>query len=799
MNRRLQPTPALSLLPGGRPALIVWIFVGIVLLMLALTVYSARLLSAGRAFVAGEGLWAKAQKDAVLHLTRYATEHEEAQWIAFEGSMAVMDADRSARREFAKAAPDMSVVRKGFTAGGVHDSEVEGLVNLYYRIRGFGPFEYVVSLWQRSDLYVDELRAIGTGLRAGTIATPDATRAIYRISTSLAPLEQDFALTLAEMQRTAETFLWGGICVIGGVLLIGGVSLSRRFLAQNERLQRTLSESESQMRHLVESAPLPLLILRSKDQRVLYGNERALEQFSLNFDSALTRSLLDFHAEDAVRRRFTETIARDGRVRDFEAPLRDVHGREFWVMLSAQPIRYSQSDCLLVAIADIDDRKRMQDDMRRKAMHDPLTGLPNRAMFLESLERAVAKARRRASRFSVLFVDLDKFKDVNDTMGHHAGDELLKAVAERLTSAVRQSDLVARLGGDEFVVLIEEHGGPEEVMIVAQKVMTQMVRPVLIDWREVSVSGSIGIASFPEDGGDLDTLVKNADTAMYQAKERGRNNFQFYSAELNRLSHHRYEQEKRVRGAIERAEFFLEYQPEYDFATGAVTAVEALLRWRDPEAGVVLPPQFMPLAEETGNGAAIGEWVLDQALSDLARWHGGGLAVMLAVNLSARQLQQPDFVEKAQALLARHAIEPRWLRLEINEPALMNDSEAAHRSLRDLRALGVEIAIDDFGAGYSSLGLLRGLPIQVVKIDRSLVSTCLTQRECAAIVHAASAMSRAMGIRVIAEGVETVEQLRAMRSLGCDGGQGHLFARPQDYASTTEAITRAVAEQTFTA
>ena len=801
MSSPLPPAPGPTTLPGtGRPVLIVWVFVGIVILLMGLTVYSSQLLASGRAFISAQGQWAKAQKDAVLYLTRYSMDRSPGNYEGFERAMAVLDGDRRARIEIRKPRPDMLVVREGLMAGGVDKNEVKGLASLYGHMQGFGPFDYVSTLWQRSDLYIDDLRTIAERLRTDpSYDGAEAARQIHRVSQSLQPLEDDFAQTLGEVQRTAESFLTGGILIITGVLLIGGITLSRRFLLQNERLQQTLAEGESQMRHLVESAPLPLLIVRASDQRVLYANERALEQFALNFDSARDKSLADFHAEPESRHRLVEAVSRNGNVRDFEARLRDAHGREFWVLLSAQPMRYSGAASLLVAMADIDDRKRAQDDMHRRAMHDQLTGLPNRAMFLEALERATAKARRRATRFSVLFIDLDHFKEVNDTMGHHAGDELLRTVSERLTAAVRQSDLVARLAGDEFVVLIEEHGGPEEVMIVAQKVLTMLVRPVLIDWREVQVSGSIGIASFPEDGADLDTLVKNADVAMYQAKERGRNNFQFYSAEINKLSHHRFEQEQRMRGALERNELFLEFQPELDFASGRVTAVEALLRWRDPVHGVVGPAEFMPLAEETGTITAIGDWVLDHAFEALRRWHDEGVRCRMAVNLSARQLQQPDLAQAVATALAKHRVEARDVRFEITEPALMSDSEATHRTLRELRAVGVELAIDDFGAGYSSLGLLRGLPVQVVKVDRSLVSACMTRRECSAIVQATSAMAHAMGLRVVAEGVETQEQLEMVRTLGCDAIQGNHFQRPGSYESLTAVMARAVAEQTFTA
>ncbi|HYC37158.1 MAG TPA: EAL domain-containing protein [Usitatibacter sp.] len=784
-NREPAPPLATRLLPAtARPAAIVWLFAGLVVVLLGITMYGSHILASGRAFVAAEAAWAKAQKDAVFHLTLYAREGTPVHLEAYEAAMRVIEGDRSARIEFTREEPDIEAVRRGLRAGGVHPGEIEGLLHLYQRFRTFGPMEYVLSLWIRSDVHVEALQRIAARLRNEAPLAPAAAtavaREIHNIDRALNLLEEDFSQTLGDMQRTAEALFVGGILVITGVLLIGAITLSRRFLVQNERLQQTLAESESQLRHLVEAAPLPLLIVGTAEQRLLYANEVALAHFGLHVDSARAHSLADFYVDAEHRAAVSEAFSRAGSARNMEVRLKDVGGRESWMLLSAQPVRYEGQLCLLVALANIDDRKRMQEDMRRKAMHDPLTGLPNRAMFMESLERAVAKAKRRHARFSVLFIDLDRFKEVNDSMGHAAGDALLKTMAQRLGTAVRQSDIVARLGGDEFVILIEEHGGPEEVMIVAQKALDLLQRPVTIDWREAEVSGSIGIASYPEDGLDVEALVKNADVAMYQAKERGRNNFQFYSEDLNLLSARRMEQEKRVRGALERDEFFLEYQPEIDFATGRIAAVEALLRWREGPTGVVLPAEFMPLAEETGAAAAIGVWVLDRALADLRSWHQKGMDLKLSVNLSARQVQQHDLVEEMKRLLDRHGVAPRHLRVEIKEPTLLADSEAVHRTVRALKVMGIEIAIDNFGSGYSSLGLLRGLPVQVVKIDRTLVSSCPSKRECAAIVQAAASMARVMGVRVIAEGVETDEQRQVVASLGCDGAQGYFFARPVD-------------------
>jgi diguanylate cyclase (GGDEF)-like protein/PAS domain S-box-containing protein len=780
--------------PRARTGVIIWVFVAIVVILLALTLYSTQLLASGRIFSASMSHWSKAHRDAAFYLTRYSESSDSDDYLAFQSAIGVLEGARAARDELGKPAPDRDAVRAQLRTAGVTDADVDDLVFLAGQLAGLAPAKYLASLWRQSDAQLDELKALAARLRAGT--DDDSTGArINQAGRAFSGLEEEFARTLDDLQRAGQTILTYGIFVFTCVLLIAGITVSRRFLSQGETLNRTLAESESQLRHLVETAPLPLLIVRAVDQRILYANARALEQFTLDLDTALGHSLPEFHVDPESRTALAEALSRHGSVRDCEVRLRDARGREMWLLLSAEPMRFAGQVCLLVAMADIDERKRLQDDMRRKAMHDTLTGLPNRAMFMESLERAVHKSRRRSARFSVFFIDLDHFKEVNDSMGHHAGDLLLKVVAERLSSAVRAADLVARLAGDEFVVLVEEHGGPEEVMIVGQKVLGALRQPVTIDWREVAVSGSVGIASFPEDGADVPTLVRNADVAMYQAKERGRNNLQFYSAELNELSQHRLEQEKRIRGAIEREEFFLEYQPEIDAVSGKILAVEALLRWRDPAAGVVLPTVFIPLAEETGTAPALGLWVIDRALADLRSWRDQGLEVCLAVNVSARQLQQSDLAEEIGRLLTRHAVEPSRLRLEITEPTLMQDSDAAARSVRAFKALGVILAIDNFGTGYSSLGLLRGLPIQVVKIDKSLVSYCPTKRECAAIVQAAAAMSRALNLKVVAEGIETEEQLATMRALGCDSLQGYYLSRPMDAAGITATI-RAAAEKT---
>ena len=784
MNGKMRPFPAAPIVPRGRRLVaIVWVFTGIVSCLLVAAVLSLGLLSAGRAFVEAQGLWTRAQKEAAFHLTRYALLHEDADYAAYQRAIAVPLGDRRARLELEKTRPDLGVVREGFAQGHIHAGDIDSMITLFRLLDDFEPAQRVAALWREADGHVLELVQVGDEIHASPDAWKEAFVArelarVNRINSVLTPLEDQIALTLNRAQRTGQAILLGGMLILAGLLLAAGIAIAQRFVRQNERLQRTLRQSEAQLRHLIESAPLPLLVMRAADHGILYANDRALQQFGLDMDSVRGRTLDEFYVDEGVREAVRRALTADAPVRDYEVQMKDLAGKPWWLLLSAQRLRFGGEDCLLVAAANIDDRKRLQEDMRRRAMHDPLTTLPNRAMFVEALERGVGRAKRRGTRFSVLFVDLDRFKEVNDTLGHAAGDELLQTMAERLVQAVRQTDLVARLGGDEFVVLIEEHRGPEEVMIVAQKIITMLCRPVVIEWKEVAISGSVGIASFPEDGDTAELLLKNADTAMYQAKERGRNNFQFYSEDLNKLTAERFEMERRVRGGLERGEFFLLYQPQVDLVTGAITGVEALVRWREPGGAVRLPSEFIGHAEETGVILALGRWAIETALRDLVAWRAKGLEVPVAVNVSARQLQDNGFVNDVFRALQASQLPARLLRLEISERALLRDLTAADRALRGLRGLGVELVLDNFGADQAALGLVSRFGVKSVKIDRAVLAASVQKREAAALVNAVAAMANTLDLCVVAEGIENDDERRHAASLGLHSGQGFLFGRP---------------------
>jgi diguanylate cyclase (GGDEF)-like protein/PAS domain S-box-containing protein len=433
----------------------------------------------------------------------------------------------------------------------------------------------------------------------------------------------------------------------------------------------------------------------------------------------------------------------------------------------------------VVVFSDITRLKQAEQHLRQLAYKDTLTQLPNRTLFRERLEHALLQARRSGSPVALMFLDLDRFKFVNDTLGHEIGDHLLKQVAVRLRSSVRESDTVARVGGDEFTVIIEQIEQGEDAAVVAQKIVRSLSQPFSVDGREIYTSASIGISVFPEDADTASVLLKNADTAMYRAKERGRARYQFYSAEMDAYSHERLWLDANLRRALERGELDLHYQPLVNIAYGVPTKVEALLRWHNAERGWIAPAEFIPLAEDTGLIIPISEWVLREACGKSAAWRAAGMTgLVLAVNVCAHQLRQRSLVPLVARVLEHTGLDPSRLELELTETQLMQNTQAAVAVLEELKALGVRIAIDDFGTGYSSLSYLTRFPVDVVKIDRSFIADITNDPEDAAIAQAIIAMAHTLRLEVVAEGVETAEQLTLLRDWRCDTAQGYYFSRP---------------------
>jgi diguanylate cyclase (GGDEF)-like protein len=472
----------------------------------------------------------------------------------------------------------------------------------------------------------------------------------------------------------------------------------------------------------------------------------------------------------------------DGSFNDLDHMIVNRQGETRWILVNAVGIldaagrRIGQRG----TGRDITDRKTAEARISYLATRDPLTELPNRVLFNDRLEQGIVAARRTGQSLALLFVDLDRFKNINDSLGHQVGDLLLKEVASRMQTCIRKGDTLSRLGGDEFVVTLEGLQQAEDAAQVAGKIIKALARPCEVAGHTLNTSCSIGISIFPLDAEDDRALMKNADTAMYHAKEKGRNNYQFFSPEMNVRAVERHTLETALRVALERQEFTLYYQPLVSMRSGRIVGMEALLRWLHPDRGVLSPVTFMAVAEESGLIEPIGQWVLRTACQRAKAWLDNGYPPLkVAVNISARELIHPrEFARGVSRVLSSTGLDPRYLELEMTESLLVQNAEENIAVLRKLGQEGVHIAVDDFGTGYSSLAYLRQLPIHSLKIDRSFVRNIEHERSDVAIVQAIVAMAHSLGLQVTAEGVETRAQLDAMARLGCDEYQGYLFSRP---------------------
>jgi diguanylate cyclase (GGDEF)-like protein/PAS domain S-box-containing protein len=456
-------------------------------------------------------------------------------------------------------------------------------------------------------------------------------------------------------------------------------------------------------------------------------------------------------------------------------------GLESAIEDSAAPIhdRAGRVTGAVIVFHDVSAARAMSVQMTYSAQHDVVTNLPNRLLLNDRITQAISLAHRQHRPIAVIFLDLDRFKYINDSLGHASGDKLLQSVSTRLLASVRASDTVSRQGGDEFVILLSEITHPEDAATSARKILLSLGAPSSIGGHDLHINGSIGISVYPEDGADAETLIKNADTAMYHAKESGRNNFQFFKADMNRKAVERQSLEGSLHRALEREEFLLHYQPKVNLNTGEITGVEALVRWQQPERGLVPPAQFVPIAEDCGLILQIGRWVLREACRQARDWQDAGLPPLpIAVNVSAVEFRDKGFVQGVRTILAETGLEARYLELELTEGVLMDDAESTASVLQELKTMGAHLAVDDFGTGYSSLSYLRQFPIDVLKIDRSFVNQITSDPDDSTIVSAIINMGKSLKHHVVAEGIETQLQRAYLQTQQCAEGQGYLFSRP---------------------
>jgi diguanylate cyclase (GGDEF)-like protein/PAS domain S-box-containing protein len=476
-------------------------------------------------------------------------------------------------------------------------------------------------------------------------------------------------------------------------------------------------------------------------------------------------------------------IRRDG----FESVIED----------SAAPIHDRAGNVIgaVIVFRDVSAERALSLQMTHFAQHDFLTKLPNRMLLNDRLSYSISLARRHNSRIAVIFLDLDGFKSINDSLGHAIGDKLLQSVSKRLLAGVRGSDTVSRQGGDEFVILLSEMTSPETSAVSAKKLLLSVSAPHFIEGHDLHIDGSIGISVYPEDGGDAETLIKHADIAMYHAKENGRNSFQFFKTDMNVQAVERESLEGSLRRALERDEFLMHYQPEVNLATGKITGVEALIRWQHPDRGLVPPAHFVPIAEESGLILPIGRWALREACRQARAWQDAGLPpISVAVNVSAVEFRGKDFLENVRAILRETGLEARYLELEFTEGVLMHHTGSSAAVLQGLKIMGVHLVVDDFGTGYSSLSYLRQFPIEALKVDQSFVHQIPVDPDDAALLSAVINIGKSLKRRVVAEGVETREQLAFLQTQHCAEGQGYLFSRPLSAARFADLLQIGIPE-----
>jgi diguanylate cyclase (GGDEF)-like protein/PAS domain S-box-containing protein len=574
--------------------------------------------------------------------------------------------------------------------------------------------------------------------------------------------------------------------IVDGVI---GVAMD---VSERWRAEQALRASESRYRTLYERN-LAGVFRATTDGWLLDCNESFARIFGYSSPAdALKQPALDFYLRPADRNTFLARLTESGSLSNFELAARRRDGSHIWVLENATLVDGPDGVGPLIegTVIDITERKRAEDQVKHLAFHDALTGLPNRLLFSDRLTMALAQAHRSRQKLAAIYLDLDRFKVINDSLGHKVGDELLRRVADRLRLCIREEDTIARLGGDEFILLVPRLSSEEDVETVGRKILTAIRLPFTIDDREVFLTTSIGISVYPEDGIDSETLVQNADTAMYRAKERGRDNYQLYSPAMNPRAIDRLSLENRLRQALSNGELVLFYQPVLDLRDGRIRGAEALLRWRHPERGLLNPADFITLAEISGLITPIGRWVLKSACEQIREWKAmGHPRLTVSINLSPRQFQQVGLVGEVATTLSASEIEAGSLDLEITESSAMENPQLAINTLWELRKLGVGISMDDFGTGYSSLNYLKKFPIDRLKLDQSFVRDVVAKPEDAAIVRAVINMAHTLQLVVVAEGVENEEQLAFLRQQRCDEMQGFLFS-PAIEAAEFEKLLR---------
>lgn len=562
-------------------------------------------------------------------------------------------------------------------------------------------------------------------------------------------------------------------------LILNLTSSNKKAQAIAKAMTEDLLENQERINIMAETVPVAIILLTTADRRIISMNKRAYDYFSKTQKEVINKEISCLFYDSTQLNKALDHVENNIESDQSEIEVEMSPDTFKWLQTSARITALNGSPITLLALSDVTERKQAEQKVRYMAHFDTLTGLINRNLLHERLTQAITLAHRYELRVGIIFLDMDRFKDINDTLGHSAGDELLKTFSERLKSCVRDTDIIARLGGDEFVIIIPEVQQNHSLALMTEKLLDVISQPCIISQHEIHPSSSAGIAVYPNDGDSAETLLANADTAMYFAKAQGRNKYQFFAAEMNAAVQQRVSLERDLRAAFIQNSFSLNYQPQIDAETALPNGVEALIRWQKSTGEYISPMDFIPVAEDSGLINQIGLWVLEEACRQGKKWHDQGLTnLRMAVNISAKQFQQDNFVDCVTNIIKQTGYNPALLEIEITETTLINHHDGMIDSLDQLHNLGITIAIDDFGTGYSSLSYLKRLPIDNLKIDRAFVRDIQSDSDDQAIITAVVAMAKTLGLKTVAEGVENTEQVEFLKKLECNEFQGYYYSRP---------------------
>lgn len=758
-----------------------------IVVLVGLSVAAFHGLSGARAYVHGESQWTKAQKQAVIALFDYAASAREERFEAFRSALSVNHGDRRARLTLSSEQPDFEAAREGFLAGRNRPEDIDTMMLLFVWGRSLQPFEQAIDAWTRADALIGELEAEARVLRGlvrqhGAASEPvlDQMVVIRDLDRRLTEQEHEFSNRMGQISDWMRRFFTATI-VLTALLLVGaGWFLARRLILVSETREAALKESEQRYRALVDQPEVGMWQI-DPHGRIVYFNPAMRSLLKIPDDTALQgqpieRFVAEGHRDKVAKNRQARV---QGTSAAMEVELTPLRGKPCIALVHGAPIRVGSSVVGHVGTCvDITARKQAEDELRFQALHDVLTGLPNRKLLMDRLSMALKRGRRTGKSTAVFFIDLDRFKVVNDGLGHAAGDELLKEAAVRLKTVTRAHDSIARFGGDEFGIVLENIEAHEEVLQPATRILQAFEKEFTINGITARVGASVGITVSRRDDDGAAELLRQADIAMYLAKRQGGGHMHLFDPARDSFQQEHLHFESNLWDAPDRDELRLLYQPVVDLRTRRIEAVEALVRWEHPYEGLLTPDRFIGLAEETGAISKIGQWVARRACLDFARMKarlGENCPMSVAINMSDAEFRFGDPVSHLKAMCAETDTDPKNLEVEVTESMLTQQPEA----LRQLSESGHRIAIDDFGTGYASLDRLRMVPFDTIKIDRSFIAGLAESEIDRSIIEAVLHVGRRLRVRIIAEGIETEKGAQALLDMGCNLGQGYLFLRPE--------------------